>query len=94
MAGRGLSKQTFADQVPKHPSERIGMGAGGGGEVVNPRDAGGQMVGDTQSDHHVNAPRSAKVAERPKVHLEAGCFYPAAAVDKPEAFLLRKHSRQ
>ena len=50
------------------------MGAGSGGEVVNSREAGVQMVGHTQSDNDVNAPGSAKVAERPKVHVEIAYF--------------------
>jgi hypothetical protein len=52
------------------------------------------MLRDAERDHRIDTPRRTKVAERPKVHGSWNGFYPAAAVDNPAAFRLRKHSRQ
>ena len=68
MARRKLFEQTLANEMSKDSGERFRVGASGRCELIDLRNAGIYILGDPQSDHYVNTPRSAKVAQRPKIH--------------------------
>ena len=69
--GSGSSKTPLLDQVPEHAVERVGIRARRRGQLIDPAEPGVEMVGDPQSRHHVQAPRCAKVAQGPEIHLIA-----------------------
>jgi hypothetical protein len=61
-AGRCLLKDLFADQVFEHPGQDIGVAACRRRQAGNFGYTGGDVVGDPQGRHHVDAPRRAKIA--------------------------------
>lgn len=66
-AGLRFLKDAFAHQMFEHPVQDIGVALRRRRKVIDFVRAGGDMVGDSQGCHYVDAPRRAKIAQRSEI---------------------------
>ena len=61
-AGLRFLKEASAHQMSEHTVQNIGIALRRRGKVIDCVHAGGDMVGDSQGRHYMDAPRRAKIA--------------------------------
>lgn len=65
--GRWLLKDAFAHQMPEHPLQGVGIALCLLGKSCDVSGTGGEVVGDPQGRHHMDAPGCAKIAQRAEI---------------------------
>jgi hypothetical protein len=72
--GRRLLKDAFAHQIPEHLLQGVGITPCFLGKRLNVSGAGGDVVGNPQGCHHVDAPGRAEIAQRAEIGAGPWCL--------------------
>ena len=96
MARRRLLEDAAADEMTKYAAKGAGISRSRGRQVFETSDAGGEVLGDRERNHHVKRPGRGEIGKRADVdrsgrnmvgrgHRKSLSLEPAIAVDREQS---------